>query len=221
MSGKIAASVMCADMMNLRSELDKLKACSVEYIHVDIMDGSFVPNFTFGTDFCEALRNATDIPLDIHLMIQKPELHIAAFRPRAGEYISVHQEATVHLQRTLAAIKSYGAKAAVAINPATAIATVEDILPDIDMLLIMTVNPGYAGQKLVPQTIDKIARARRFLDERGYNNISIEVDGNVSFENAEKMRGAGAEIFVAGSSSLFIRGMDYKESSARLRKCII
>ncbi|MEI6131276.1 MAG: ribulose-phosphate 3-epimerase [Bacillota bacterium] len=220
MAGKIAASVMCANLGNLEADIKKLENAGVEYVHVDIMDGSFVPNFTFGTDFCEALRGMSNLPLDIHLMIQKPELHIAAFKPRAGEYICVHQEATVHLQRTLALIKSFGAKPAVALNPATPINTIEDVLADIDMVLIMTVNPGYAGQKLVPQTLDKITRMRKFLDERGYQNIEIEVDGNVSFENAKKMRDAGAEIFVAGSSSVFIKELGIEEGSRELKKHI-
>ena len=126
----------------------------------------------------------------------------------------------MHLQRTLALIKSFGAKPAVALNPATPINTIEDVLADIDMVLIMTVNPGYAGQKLVPQTLDKITRMRKFLDERGYQNIEIEVDGNVSFENAKKMRDAGAEIFVAGSSSVFIKELGIEEGSRELKKHI-
>ncbi|MEI6603116.1 MAG: ribulose-phosphate 3-epimerase [Clostridia bacterium] len=221
MTGKIAASVMCANLGHLADDIKKLENAGVEYVHVDIMDGSFVPNFTFGTDFCEALRGMTDLPLDIHLMIQKPELHIAAFKPRPGEYICVHQEATVHLQRTLALIKSFGAMAAVALNPATPIYTIEDVLEDIDMVLIMTVNPGYAGQLLVPQTLDKIARMRAFLDARGFEKIAIEVDGNVSFENAEKMRAAGADIFVAGSSSVFIKALGIEKGAQELRKHIL
>jgi len=220
MTGKIAASVMCANLGHLEEDIRKLENAGVEFVHVDIMDGSFVPNFTFGTDFCEALRAMTKVPLDIHLMIQKPELHIAAFKPRPGEYICVHQEATVHLQRTLALIKSFGAKAAVALNPATPINTIEDVLADIDMVLLMTVNPGYAGQKLVPQTIDKISRMRKFLDERGFESIEIEVDGNVNFENAVKMRKAGADIFVAGSSSVFIKELGIEKGAQELRKHI-
>jgi len=220
MAGKISASVMCANLAHLEDDIRKLEKAGIEYVHVDIMDGSFVPNFTFGTDFCEALRAMTTLPLDIHLMIQKPEIHIAAFKPRPGEYVCVHQEATVHLQRTLALIKSFGAKAAVAINPATPINAIEDVLADVDMVLVMTVNPGYAGQKLVPQTLDKIARLRRFMDERGFENIKIEVDGNVSFENAAKMRKAGADIFVAGSSSVFIKELGIEKGSLELRKYI-
>ena len=220
MISKIAASVMCANLGQLENDIKELEANGVEYIHIDIMDGDFVPNFTFGTDFCDAIRKMTDVPLDIHLMIQRPELHIEKFKPLPNEFICVHQEATVHLQRTLALIKSFGARPAVALNPATSISTIEDVLEDVEMVLIMTVNPGYAGQKLVPQTIEKIGRMRKFLDDRGFTGTSIEVDGNVNFENAKKMRGAGADIFVAGSSSIFIKELGLAKGVEELRKCI-
>ena len=216
----ISISIMCADLANLSKDLKLLEQAQIEYIHVDIMDGSFVPNFTFGPDFCQALRKATSIPLDIHMMVLNPERHVEAFKPQKGEYMSLHVETTCHLQRALALIKSFGAKAAVAINPATPIASIEDVLADVDMVLVMTVNPGYAGQKLVPQTIDKIKRLRSFMDERGYQNIEIQVDGNVNFENAAKMRNAGADSFVAGSSSVFMPGLTILEGSERLRRYI-
>ena len=218
MQTKIAASVMCADLLNLSSALKQLEQLDIEYIHVDIMDGLFVPNFTFGTDFCAMLRKAAKIPLDIHLMVQNPERHISMFAPQEGEYVSVHQESTVHLQRTLALIKSFGAKAAVALNPATPIETIEYVLSDIDMVLLMTVNPGYAGQKLVEQTVGKISDMRKYLDNKGFGHIEIEVDGNCSFENSKRMKNAGANIFVSGSSGIFTKNMPLKDATNEMRK---
>lgn len=221
MNGKIAPSIMCADFRHLEENIKILDQAGVDYLHFDIMDGSFVPNFTLGPDLIKAVRGITDIPFDIHLMVNHPENHIALFDIRPMDIVSVHQESTIHLQRTLQKIKDYGAKAAVALNPATPIYSVEDVLDDIDVILIMTVNPGFSGQKLVPATIRKIANLKKYLVENGYGNIQIEVDGNVSYENAPKMRGAGADIFVAGTSSLFIKGVSLLSSVEELRKCIV
>jgi ribulose-phosphate 3-epimerase len=220
MSGKISPSIMCADFVHLEENIRILEQVGVEYLHFDIMDGSFVPNFTLGPDFMKSIREITDIPFDIHLMVQRPENHIALFDLKPEDIVSVHQESTVHLQRTLQKIKDYGAEAAVALNPATPIYTVEDVLDDIDVVLVMTVNPGFAGQRLVPAALDKIARMKRYLAEKDYDKIEIEVDGNVSCENAKKMRKAGADIFVAGTSSLFVKGINIPDSVVELRKCI-
>lgn len=203
MGGKISPSIMCADFKHLEDNIKILEKAGVEYLHFDIMDGSFVPNFTLGPDLMKCVREITSIPFDIHLMIQRPENHIALFDIRPGDIITVHQESTVHLQRTLQKIKDCGGRPAVALNPATSILSIEDVLDDVLVILIMTVNPGFAGQKLVPATIKKIAKLRKYLDDNAYNHIEIEVDGNVSYENAKKMRDAGAEIFVAGTSSIF------------------
>lgn len=220
MKGMISTSIMCADLANLEKDLRLLEEAGIEYIHVDIMDGSFVPNFTFGPDFCNTLRRTTKIPLDIHLMVNEPEKHINIFNPQPGDYIVVHQEATVHLQRTLSMIKETGAKVGVAINPATPLCMIEEVLADVDMILIMTVNPGFAGQKLVPSTLDKIKRLKKLLSETGHEDILIQVDGNVSFENARKMRDAGADIFVAGSSSVFKKELTIEEGAKKLRESI-
>lgn len=220
MGGKISPSIMCADFRHLEENIRILEQAGVEYLHFDIMDGSFVPNFTLGPDLMKSVREITDIPFDIHLMVQHPENHIALFDLKPGDIVSVHQESTVHLQRTLQKIKDFGAKPAVALNPATPVYSIEDVLDDIEVILIMTVNPGFAGQKLVPATIRKIAHMKKYLAENGYGHIEIEVDGNVSYENAKKMREAGADIFVAGTSSLFIKGMDILASAVELRKCI-
>lgn len=220
MGGKIAPSMMCIDFKHLEENVKLLEQAGVEYLHFDIMDGSFVPNFTLGPDFMRAVREISRIPFDIHLMVQHPEHHLHIFNIQPGDLVSVHQESTVHLQRTLQKIKDLGAKAAVALNPATPIYSIEDILDDIDVVLIMTVNPGFAGQKLVPATLKKITNMRMYLNQNGYEHIEIEVDGNVSFENARKMREAGADIFVAGTSSLFVKGVDMMHSMEELRSCI-
>ena len=217
---KLSPSMMCVDFAKMQETVDTFAREGVEYLHVDIMDGEFVPNFTLGVDFCQKLRMMSKIPLDIHLMITKPENKLEWFAPQPGEFISVHWESTVHMQRTLAKIHSFGAKTMVALNPATPITVIEEVLEDLDAVLLMTVNPGYAGQKIVPAAFDKIRRMRTFLDERGYSHVRIEVDGNVSFENAVKMRAAGADICVAGSSSVFSKDDTIENNIRVLRQSL-
>lgn len=217
MAGKIAASLMCVDFSDIGGSINKLEQVKIDYLHIDIMDGRFVPNFTLGPDFVRNVRKMSDIPCDIHLMVCEPERHIGLFEPRKGDIISVHAEATVHLQRTLQSIRDTGATAAVALNPSTPIDALRYVLDDIGVVLVMTVNPGFAGQKLVPSTLGKISDVRKLLDGR---DVQIMVDGNVSIENARKMRAAGADIFVAGTSSLFIEGRDLIDCAAELREAI-
>lgn len=200
---KISPSIMCADFFDLESCIASFEACGIELIHVDIMDGSFVPNYTLGTDFVKKLKQRTDIPLDIHFMINDPESKLEWFAFGENDYVSVHYEATKHLHKAVAAIRERGARAMVAINPGTPIHALDSVLDDIDAVLVMTVNPGFAGQKLVRSTLKKIKELRSYLDQNGYEHIEIEVDGNVSFENAVLMNEAGANIFVAGTSSIF------------------
>ena len=217
---QISLSVMCADFMNFGKCIRTFEENQIEYLHVDIMDGSFVPNFTLGTDFCKALKRATDIPLDIHLMIDTPEVKLDWFDFGAGDYVSIHYESTKHLQKALAEIRKRGAKAMVALNPATPIESLKWVLSDIDGVLLMTVNPGFSGQKLVEQCIEKITELRSFLDSHGFQNVEIEVDGNVSFENAKRMSCAGADIFVAGTSSVFNPNIPMKEAIEKLRDAV-
>jgi len=221
MPGKISPSIMCADFRNLENAIKKLKEAKVEYLHFDIMDGHFVPNFTLGPDILKSIREITNIPFDIHLMVQNAENYLELFDIRPGDIVSVHVESTKHLQRLLQKIKQLEAKVAVALNPATSIYMIEDVLEDLNIVLVMTVNPGFAGQKLVPATLKKIVRLDKYLQEKGFGHIEIEVDGNVSYENAKKMRTAGADIFVGGTSSIFIKGKSIVENIKKLRACIV
>lgn len=215
----IAPSLMCADFLRLGEELQALETCGIEYLHVDIMDGSFVSNYTLGTDFVKKVKGASPIPLDLHLMIEDPERKLDWFSFGEGDFVSIHWEATRHPQAALAAIRARGAKAMLALNPGTPLTVVEELLPDLDGVLVMTVNPGFAGQKLIPQTLDKIRNLRTMLDLRGYGSVQIECDGNVSFENARKMSDAGANIFVAGTSSIYAQG-SLEENVKALRAAV-
>jgi ribulose-phosphate 3-epimerase len=198
--------MMCADLFRLAETIHTFEQNHIPYLHIDVMDGSFVPNLMLGTEMVRQLRQFTPIPMDIHLMIEDPGNKLEWFGVKSGDYVSVHAEATRHLQRVLAKIRSLGAKPMAALNPATPLCAIEEVLVDVDAVLLMTVNPGYAGQKLVPQTLAKIGRLRRQLDDLGLDQVEIEVDGNVTPENAVKMRTAGANIFVAGTSLLFRPG---------------
>ena len=216
----LSASVMCVNAWDGMDDLRALGQSGVELLHADVMDGEFVPNLMLGTESIRQLRRLGGIPLDIHLMIERPEDKLGWFDIQPGEYVSVHAESTRHRQRALARIRDCGARPIAALNPGTPLCMVEDVLPDVEAVLLMTVNPGYAGQALVPQTIDKIARLRKMLDDAGLPGVRIEVDGNVSFENGVKMRAAGADMFVCGTSSVFHRGAPVQENVRRFRELL-
>ena len=220
MKNKISPSLMCGRISEYQGILATFERCGIEYLHIDVMDGEFVPNLQFGTDMIKQIRSMTNIPLDIHLMINTPEDKLEWFDIKENEYVAIHYESTNHVQRALAKIRDMGAKPMLAINPATPLSVLEDLLDDIDGILVMTVNPGFAGQKIVPATIDKVKRLRKMLDEKGYANIEIEVDGNVSFENARILSEAGANIFVAGSSSVFYKDYSLTDAINKLRVSI-
>lgn len=211
---------MCASLLQTADILRAFENAGVEYLHIDIMDGHFVPNFTLGTDYCREMKKITNIPLDIHLMIERPENALQWFDFGAGDIVSVHYESTPHIEKALSEIKKRGAKAFVALNPGTPINALDYLLGDIDGVLVMTVNPGFAGQKMVPASLQKIADVRKYLDEHGLSQIEIECDGNVSFENAVKMRKAGADIFVAGTSSIFDPALTPEEGIKKFRDAI-
>ena len=216
---KIAPSMMCADILDLMETIAVFEKKEVEYLHIDVMDGVFVPNLQLGTEYIKALRKRTRIPLDIHLMITNPEEKLDWFDISGGECVSVHYESTARLRLALQSIKMKGAKPMLALNPSTSLSVVRDYLPDIDAVLLMCVNPGHMGQKLLPGMLDKISSLRSYLDGSGFSHVGIEVDGNVSFENAAKMSAAGADIYVAGSSSVFIKGMSLENALDKLRCC--
>lgn len=212
--------MMCCDFFNLSEQIKEFENGNIELLHIDVMDGSFVPNFALGVGFVKQLRDKTRIPLDIHFMTESPERFFDLFEIGVGDYVSIHYETTRHLQRALRAIKDRGAKALLALNPATPVELAIDLLDDIDGLLIMTVNPGFAGQRMVPHSIDKIKRARKFLAENGKAELEIEVDGNVSIPNAIMMREAGADIFVLGTAALF-RGESIADNIVNFRKEVL
>lgn len=213
----ICASLACASYLHLEQDLRELEAAGVDYLHIDIMDGQFVPNFCLNLDIMRAARRVTQVPMDVHLMVDKPERYLEAFVEAGAEILTVHQEATLHLQRTLSQIRRLGARAGVALNTATTLQTLEYVLDDVDLILVMTVNPGFAAQKLVPATLQKIADARGICAQRGLD-IPIEVDGNVSFEHAPRMVRAGASYLVGGTSSVFSGELATGQAVRKLRQ---
>jgi ribulose-phosphate 3-epimerase len=192
----IAPSILSADFSNLEQSLSKVK--SADLLHIDVMDGRFVPNITYGPLILEAIKKITDIPLDVHLMIVEPEKYIDAFIDAGARWISIHQETVIHLQRTLAYIKSKGARAGAVLNPATPPETLEYVLDDLDFILIMSVNPGFGGQKFIQNSIDKIKKTDEMI-QSAKREILIEVDGGIGKDNISDVYKAGARIIVAGS----------------------
>lgn len=213
---KISASMMCSDLVDLKETIDIFERNKVEYLHIDVMDGQFVPNFGLGVDYIRGLRELTSIPLDIHLMIKDPEykLHFIGIKPT--DIVSIHYESTYQVQRAFDNLKSYGCKCFLAINPATPIYMLEELLDFIDGVNLLMVNPGFAGQKIVGSTLAKAKKLQKFLADAGKSDIALEVDGNISFENGKLLRGDGASIFVAGSSSIFRGGVAQYENNIKL-----
>lgn len=197
---KIAPSILAADFAVLRDEVKAVEQAGADWLHIDVMDGHFVPNISFGALVVDAIKPHTSLPLDVHLMIDNPEQYIGDFAKSGADIISVHQEATVHLHRTIYQIKEQNVKAGVVINPATPVAAIEPVLPDVDLVLIMTVNPGFGGQSLISSALTKITEVARLLQEKGLTHVEIEVDGGVNQVNAKEVIEHGATVLVAGSA---------------------
>jgi ribulose-phosphate 3-epimerase len=216
---KISPSLMCADLLNLKKDLDLFVDNGVEYFHIDIMDGHYVRNFSLGFDFCRAIAACTDTTQDIHLMIDNPEDFIPLFAQIEGAIITFHPETVYHPLRTIQLIKSHGARAGIALNPAQTIENLRPLLPHVDLLCVMTVVPGFVSQKIVPGGIEKLRETVDYVRSHAYD-LEVEVDGNVSWQNLPRMREAGAQVFVAGTSSIFERGGDLKKNITRFRSIL-
>lgn len=202
---RIAPSILSADFTRLGDQIAESEKGGADWIHVDVMDGHFVPNITIGPLIVRAARRATDLPLDVHLMIEKPERYLEAFVDAGAHVLTVHQETCPHLHRTVAQIRELGARPGVAINPATPVETLVDILPFVDLVLIMTVNPGFGGQRFIPECVPKIESLTRRLEAAGRGDVEIEVDGGIDPQTAPAVVAAGASVLVAGSA-VFSRG---------------
>lgn len=211
----IAPSLLSADFGKLAEEVKLAEEAGADMLHIDVMDGLFVPNITIGPLVVEALKKATKLPLDVHLMIINPDKYIEKFIDAGADILTVHIEASTHLHRTIWDIKNRGIKAGVSLNPATPIFYLEEIIKDLDLILIMSVNPGFGGQSFIPTSIDKIKRAKKLI-VKSKANILIEVDGGVKLSNAKKITRAGADILVMGSE--FFSQKDYKKFMKKLRK---
>jgi ribulose-phosphate 3-epimerase len=210
----IAPSILSADFARLADEVAAVERAGADLLHVDVMDGHFVPNLTVGPPIVEALKKVTKLPLDVHLMITNADAFIQEFAEAGANYLTVHVEACPHLHRTVQSIKERGVKAGVTLNPATSIASLQEILPDVDLVLIMSVNPGFGGQKFIPSALNKVAAARAMLD-RIHSRALLEVDGGIKAENASQVVAAGATVLVAGSAIFSQR--DYAGTIAALR----
>ena len=195
----IAPSLLAADFLNLSKDIELFNNSEAEWLHLDIMDGRFVPNISYGFPVLEKIRKATNKVFDVHLMIEEPERYAEWFKAAGADILTVHYEACRHLHRNIQQIKSLGMKAGVALNPHTPVNVLYEILPDVDMVLLMSVNPGFGGQSFIPNTISKIKKLRKLIDEMGLN-VEIEIDGGVSSKNAKEIIDAGATVLVAGSA---------------------
>ena len=210
---RIAPSILSADFMRLGEEIQAAEHAGADLLHLDIMDGHFVPNITIGYSMVEAIRKITNLQLDVHLMIEDPDRYLPDFVTAGADFLTVHCEASVHLHRTVQWIREKGVKAGVSINPATPVALLENIIGDLDLVLLMSVNPGFGGQKFIPMTLEKIRQVKKMIREAGVSPL-IEVDGGVKLDNAKEIADAGADILVMGSA--FFASGDYKKTMEKL-----
>ena len=215
---KLAPSILSADFSRLGEQVAEAVAAGADYIHIDVMDGCFVPNITIGAPVVKDLRSWTRVPLDVHLMIEEPLRQVLAFAGAGADIITVHAEACRHLHRVLQTIKEHRVRAGVALNPATSLTAIDEVLSMVDLVLVMTVNPGYGGQLFIEETLDKIARVRKSLDERGLG-AELEVDGGITAETAPKVVKAGATVVVAGAA-VFCSAEGIRRALQRIRDSI-
>jgi ribulose-phosphate 3-epimerase len=218
-SMKISPSLMCTGFLNLREELDLFGKHGIEYLHIDIMDGHYVPNFSLGIDFCKAVYNYSRIPLDIHLMIEKPDRYVEDFSSFENSIVCIHPETCSKPLKTLLKIKSCGAGAGIVLSPSISLESVLHLIPHIDMITVMTVLPGRAGQRLFEPALETLRKVSDYIEKNGFG-IEVEADGNVSWKNLPRMIKAGANVFVAGTSSIFERDGDMEKNIVRFRKVL-
>ena len=218
---QISASMMCSDLIDLRETIDIFEKNGVERLHIDMMDGTFVPNFGLGVDYVRGLRKLTKIPLDLHLMIKDPEYKLQWIGIKETDIVSIHYESSFQVQRVLDWLQPFGCKRFLAINPATPVSSLEEVLDYIDGINLLMVNPGFAGQKIVPSTMKKAEKVVQLLKDAGREDIIVEVDGNITPENAKKLRAIGASMFVCGTSAIFKGDVKkYEENIFEIKKCI-
>lgn len=221
MKGMISASMMCADLVNLKETLRIFEEERVDYLHIDVMDGAFVPNFGLGVDYIRSLRELTKIPLDIHLMVRDPEYKLQWIGIQKDDIVSIHYESTFQVQRALDWLEPFGCKKFLAINPATPIYAIEEVLDYIDGVNLLMVNPGFAGQKIVESTLKKAAKLQQFMEQHGKADLIFEVDGNITLEHAKQLRAIGADMFVAGTSSVFMGNVNEYRANIKKLKAVI
>jgi ribulose-phosphate 3-epimerase len=213
---KLAPSILSADFARLGEQIDEVARAGADYVHIDVMDGHFVPNITIGATVVASIRRATTLPLDVHLMIEHPERYVSQFAEAGADIITVHVEASAHLHATIQLIKELGARAGVSLNPPTPLAVVEEFLPHVDLVLVMSVNPGFGGQSFIPETLPRIADMRRLLNNRELH-AELEVDGGINADNAPDIVKAGANVLVAGNS-IFMAQEGISEAIRKLRE---
>ena len=213
----IAPSILSADFSNLGQEIKAIEQGGADWIHADVMDGHYVPNITFGPIVVDAVKKITDLPIDVHLMIENPDQYIPDFIKAGAAWISVHAETCVHLNRTIQLIKESGSKAGVALNPSTSLSSIEWVLEDLDYVLIMSVNPGFGGQKFISNSLDKIRKLKHMIQDKKLSTL-IQIDGGVNKKTIDEINNAGTDVFVAGSA--IFGSSDYKETITSFKEII-